>query len=277
MKRKIKLLTIFILNYFFFGFITWGNHEYMLPLILISTFVITYISIEKSQNIKKDIFLLNFPFVSLVVLTCLIGGDFSRGFLYILFVPCSTFLSYLYFRFKLSYIPIFSLTLFLAIGFIIYPNFYSFLKNNNSEKNLAFPKVSIIDNKNSKVNLYKNKIIVLDFWTTGCSICFKKFPDLESTYLKYRSNPNIQIYSINVPENRDKFQNTITILNNIGYKFPKIYAKSAKEIKDSLNIYSFPHLLILKNGRIRYNGQLETKENVFLYNIDDEIDKLLKE
>ena len=277
MKRKIKLATLFILIYFLFGVLTWGNHEFMLPLILISGFIISYTIIKKSQNIKIDLFLLNFPFVLLVFLTCLVGGDFSRGFLYIFFVPISTFLSYLYFKFKTIFIPIFSLALFLIIGFAIYPNFYSLLKNHNSEKNLIFPKVSIIDKENRHTNLYKNKIVVLDFWTTSCGICFKKFPDLEATYLKYKNNPNIEIYSINVPENRDKFQNTINILDSKGYKFPKLYAKSAKEIRDSLNIYSFPHLLILKNGRIRYDGQLETKENVYLFNIESEIDKLLNE
>lgn len=277
MKRKILLSTLFILNYFLFGLITWGNHEFMLPLILLSVFVISYIIIAKSHNIKNDLFLLNFPFILLFFLTCLIGGDFSIGFLYIFFVPVSSFLSYLYFKYKIIYIPILSLVFFVFIGGIMFPNYYSYLKNHNAEKNLNFPKVSIIDKENSQVNLNQNKIIVLDFWTTSCSVCFSKFPDLEDTYTKYKSNPNIEIYSINVPENRDKFQNTITILDKKGYKFPKLYAKSAKEIKDSLNIYSFPHLLILKNGRIRYDGRLETEENVFMYNIESEIDKLLSE
>jgi len=277
MKSKILLSSLFILNYFLFGLITWGNHEFMLPLMLLSVFIISYLFIAKSQKIINDLFLLNFPFILLVFITCLIGGDFSRGFLYIFFVPASTFLSYLYFKFKKIYIPIFSFILFLIIGFVIFPNFYSYTKNHNSEKNLIFPKVLIIDKDKRQVNLYKNKIIVLDFWTTSCSICFKKFPDLEATYLKYKNNPNVEIYSINVPENRDKFQNTITILDKKGYKFPKLYVKSAKEVKDSLNIYSFPHLLILKNGRIRYDGILETKENVFLFNIENEIDKLLNE
>ncbi len=277
MKKKILISTIFILFYCLLGVITWGNHELMLPLFLTCVFIIVYRVIRKSHNIINDLFLLNFPFILLIFLTCLIGDNFSIGFLYLFFAPVSTLLSYLYFKQKIIYIPIFSVFFFAFIGGVMFPNFYSYLNNHNSEKNINFPKVSIIDKENNQVNLYKNKIVVLDFWTTSCSICFKKFPDLEATYLKYKSNPNIEIYSINVPENRDKFQNTITILDGKGYKFPQLYTTSAKEIKDSLNISSFPHLLILKNGRIRYEGQLETKENVFLYNIESEIDKLLKE
>jgi len=197
MKKKIVISAILILVYSLLGVITWGNHELMLPLFLICVFIIVYKVIRKSHNIKNDLFLLNVPFLLLLFLTCFVGEDFSRGFLYIFFVPTSTFLSYLYFKFKIIYIPIFSLALFLLIGFIIYPNFYSFLKNHDSEKNLVFPNVSIINKENFQVNLNKNKIVVLDFWTTSCSVCFSKFPALEDTYIKYKNDPNIEIYSVN--------------------------------------------------------------------------------
>lgn len=100
---------------------------------------------------------------------------------------------------------------------------------------------------------------------------------MEDTFKKYKANKNIEIYALNVPLKDDHFQNTTKILDSIGYSFPKLYAVSAKEIKDSLNINSFPQLLIIKNGKIRFDGMLETDSNVLVYSIDSEIQRLLDE
>lgn len=249
----------------------------MLPLILMMSFTITYLCTKKNKNIKRILLYLNTPFVSLLFLTCLIGNDFSRGLSYILFVPLSSILGYLYFKFQKYYIPILSFFLFIFLSQLIYPNLYSYLKNNKSEKNIIFPKTTFFDNNKNIISINNNKIIVLDFWSTSCSICFKKFPDLENIYLKYENNPNIEIYAVNVPEKNDNFDKTVKLLDSIGYTFPKLYAKSAKEIKVNLNVYSFPHLLILKNGKIRYDGVLETDKKVMFYNTENAINKLLNE
>jgi len=39
-----------------------------------------------------------------------------------------------------------------------------------------------------QLDTVKNKLIVLDFWTTTCGVCFKSFPDYEKIYLKYKDN-----------------------------------------------------------------------------------------
>ena len=192
-------------------------------------------------------------------------------------MPLSTYLAYLFSIKKNILIPFFSVIFFFFISFFLFPNFFAFSKNNNSNKYDRLPEVTLVDKNKQKIDIHKNKIIVLDFWSTNCGICFKKFPDLEETFLKYKKNPKIEIYAVHVPTRSDNFDTTIKILDSIGYKFPKLYSISAKEIKDSLNIYSFPHLLIIKNGIIRYEGMLETKKTVIIYNIEDKLDKLLNE
>ncbi|MBC7641731.1 MAG: redoxin domain-containing protein [Flavobacterium sp.] len=134
-----------------------------------------------------------------------------------------------------------------------------------------------MDKDENQVKLNKEKIIVLDFWSTNCSICFEKFPDLEEIYQKYKTEKNIEIYTVNVPVGRDKFHRTIKILDSIGYKFPKLYTRSMKEIEDSLHFNKFPHLIIIKNNRIRYDGVLVTEKYRRIYNIESEINRLLKE
>lgn len=169
-----------------------------------------------------------------------------------------------------------SIALFYSVGYILFPNIFSFLQNRNAIVNKLLPNVTIIDENNRRVNLKKDKIVVLDFWSTSCAICFAKFPYLKKTFEKYKNNPKVEIYTVNVPLKNDVFAKTIKILDSIGYKFPQLYAKSSKEMKDTLNIYSFPHLLILKNGQIRYDGTF-IEDKTVIYNTESEIEKLLKE
>lgn len=167
--------------------------------------------------------------------------------------------------------------IFWVAKYVIFDNVLIFVENKDAQTNTHFLEVTFTNDKKKVVTFKNNKIIILDFWLTTCAICFSKFPDLESTYLKYKKNPNVMIYAVNVPIRNDQFEKTTTILTGLGYTFPKIYANSAKQIEDSLKINSFPHLLILKNGKIRYNGILETSKHVVIYSVESQIEKLLKE
>lgn len=267
-----------IILYNILGTITWYKHMYLLPLTLITTFILSYYIFKKrNEKYLKNGILLCMPLTIINIIICTSINDFSRGLLYIIFVPISTYLAFLYFRLNKIIIPILSLLLIAFISFIVFPNYFIYYHNHNAEKNVKFPNITFVDSESKKINFNDDKIIILDFWSTSCGICFEKFPMLEEIYLQYKNNKRIEIYTVNVPIRGDKFNKTIKILDSIGYKFPKIYAKSLKEVEDSLHFNTFPNLIIIKNGRIRYEGVLETKNTSMLYNIEDKIAKLTEE
>jgi thiol-disulfide isomerase/thioredoxin len=278
-KKNILIALCLFVFYVLFGIITYGDHSWMLFLILSTCFFISLYIFKNHKKIDafKSILLLTAPILIIFLILIIIYGQYSRTILYIIFIPVSSLLAYFLAKFKHNIIILFSLVLFWVVGFVLFQNVMILIENKNAETNLRFPNVNFVDENKSHVDLNKNKIIILDFWSTSCSICFTKFPDLESTYLKYKKNPNVIIYTVNVPLRNDNFNRTTKILNKLGYTFPKIYATSAKEVEDSLKINTFPHLLILKNGRIRYNGLFESDKKVFFYNIESEIEKLLIE
>lgn len=65
-------------------------------------------------------------------------------------------------------------------------------------------------------------------------------------------------------------------MDDLNYEFPTLYATSIKEA-ENLGIRLCPHLLIIKDGEIRYSGKLITDENVFVNHIKTEINKLIVE
>jgi hypothetical protein len=83
---------------------------------------------------------------------------------------------------------------------------------------------------------------------------------------KIQNNPDVLIYAVNVPLpgmiNLMKQQ----LFKKLGYTFPKYMPTSAKQVEDSLKINAYPHLLIIKNGKIRFSGILETdKKSIYVH------------
>jgi thiol-disulfide isomerase/thioredoxin len=276
MTKKIISCFLFIGFYLFTGIVFWGEHTYMLIANLVFAYIASFYIFSKSNNTTVDYLLLNAPFFGLLFFSCLIGNNFSIGLSYLIFTPIASFIGFLGFKTKKILFSTIT-TLLITIGaFYFQSNYFSFYHNKNAEVNVAFPNVQLLDKNGKHFQINNDKVIVLDFWSSSCGICFKKFPSLEKTYLKYKNNPKIEIYALNVPLKNEELKNRIKILDSIGYRFPKIYAKSSKEIESKLNINAFPHLLIIKNGKIRYNGMYISDKNTF-YNTESEIEKLLNE
>jgi thiol-disulfide isomerase/thioredoxin len=227
---------------------------------------------------KRNLLTLSLPFLFLIALTLFLKDAItSIILLYLILLPLSLFLGWL----VKNKSKLFGLIYGILIVFCFlygFDNWNSYIRNYNSRVNQQFPPIELVNSNNTKVKLdtIQNKIIVLDFWTTSCGVCFKKFPDFEKVYLEYKNNPNIVFYSVNIPIRRDTLSKTKQLVKELGYKFPTLFANSNK-IPNSLGFNLYPHLTIIKNGRIRYNGNLVVSQKIKVYNIRSEINRLLNE
>lgn len=275
--RKVLIIVAPIAIYLIFGYVFNGKHTWMLFFVLSSIFVLSialFNKVNKYQHFKMSIILM-LP-LCLILLYLSFSSGYSRSILYLILIPISVFLAWLYFRIKSIWIPIFSLSLFLVAGTIILPNVLVLLNSSNSSVNKDFNGISLIDQFENPVKLDDSKIVVLDFWTTSCAICFEKFPDYEKYYMEFKSNPQVKLYSINVPLKGEKFNDIVSLVNELDYKFPTLYATSIQEA-ENLGIYAYPHILIIKNGKIRYEGMLVTKKYIFINHLKTEIKRLIEE
>lgn len=250
-----------------------GNHKWLLL-----SMSLLYLIIGVFSKNKKQLLILSLPFLFLIALTLFLKDALLSIILfYLIILPISLLLGSLY-KSKSSFYGLIYIALIVFVFYYGFDNWNSFIRNYNARVNQKSPKIELLSNSDElfKLDTIQNKVIVLDFWTTNCGVCFKKFPDFEKIYLEYESNPNIAFYSINIPLKRDTLSKTKKLVKKLGYKFPTLYA-SSDEIPQSLDFNSYPHLTILKNKRIRYNGRLEIAENVKINNLRTEIERLLNE
>ncbi|WP_146106965.1 TlpA family protein disulfide reductase [Polaribacter porphyrae] len=197
--------------------------------------------------------------------------------IYVVFTPLTFLLGY-YLRNKLLLIKILYPILLVLIGLFGFKNLWFFLENINARKPQNVPKMELLSNGNQiRLDTINNKIIVLDYWTTNCGVCFKKFPEYEKLYLKYIKNPNVLTYAVNIPSKNDTIGYAKKMIEKYNYKFPVLYSDS-DTIPKQLGFNKYPHLVIIKNKKIRFNGYPALEEDyLFVSSLEDEIERLLNE
>ena len=103
----------------------------------------------------------------------------------------------------------------------------------------------------------KNKIVIFDFWTTSCGVCFRKFPILQEEFVKYKNTPGIEFYAVNIPLKRDSIGAAKRIISEYPYTFPVLYAKSDSLAK-LFKVFAYPTVIIILNGEeIIFRGNIE--------------------
>lgn len=151
------------------------------------------------------------------------------------------------------------LILVLLMYFYGYNQFIQHLKSHYSKVEEVAPSFVLTTLQNERLTNadFRNRLLVLDFWTTSCSPCFRDFPRLQQMYDTCRTREDTRISAVNVPISGDSAGEARFKLTNLGYTFPLIVATNDSLVR-SLRVISYPTVLMIQNGgRIIYRGDLD--------------------
>jgi cytochrome oxidase Cu insertion factor (SCO1/SenC/PrrC family) len=102
----------------------------------------------------------------------------------------------------------------------------------------------------------KGKVVLFDFWYISCRPCWVKFPELQRIHDQYKDDPNMVIYAVNRPTDRDKPGELFSRIEDKQYTFPVL--KGTQEIMDAFDVYVYPTVVLLnKEGQVVFMGELE--------------------
>src|SRR5690606_3917429 len=213
-----------------------------------------------------------------IILDFLIN-DFSRGSIMTVLLPITIFLAFKSLENK-SFIKNGIVVLLVSLfgSYLVFPNYFQFYQayiKKEVKINRSFPNINFTDRNKENFVFDKDKIIVLDFWTTSCGVCCNEFPLYNDLTLKYKDDDRIELYSVNVPLKRDVFEKSVEMIEEYNYSFKNIYAISEKEVSEELNIYAFPNIVIVKNDTIVYQGHPSYEKIVVIDNFKNIIKDLL--
>ncbi len=114
--------------------------------------------------------------------------------------------------------------------------------NNNSKKLSVFT----IKNLSHILKTSKNKIVIVNFWSTWCPECRKEIPDFIQFYDEFKDN--VTLIGLALDENEDDVINFIKI-SKINYP---IFLCS-KSLAEHFMIQAIPVTYIFKNGKFLFS------------------------
>ncbi|MBT2561708.1 TlpA family protein disulfide reductase [Pedobacter sp. ISL-68] len=126
-----------------------------------------------------------------------------------------------------------------------------------------------------------NKVVIVDFWFTGCSGCIALKKNMEGVWNTYKDNPKVSFVSIAIDKDKTQWKKSILTREYTEPEAINLHTgglgKSHPMIK-ALKITSYPKMYLLKGGKITGNipypsGADTTKGTTKEFN--DLIDKLL--
>ena len=99
----------------------------------------------------------------------------------------------------------------------------------------------------------KNKVVVVDFYTSRCSNCLAAVPHLAALYKKYRSQ-GLQVIGVHTPEMDSEHEISLVnaTIKRLGIEYP-VAIDNNNEIWNAYHNQYWPSLLIYdKSGRLVY-------------------------
>ncbi|GHN02084.1 hypothetical protein WSM22_35730 [Cytophagales bacterium WSM2-2] len=265
----LSFLLFFLLapfgGFYKIGDYTFGHGD-LLIIASISYSLFTYWRLSLSPNKTRTVIAILFPLVIFLIPIHLINFDASfvslpSGIFHFIGVGGGA-LSY-FSQGKLRVIVL--NTLMVAIGFYMYFSGYEKLLHWNSfgtlsgEVEIQAPVFKFEDADGHAYSNadFKNKTLVVDFWTTSCGVCFTKFPKLEKLYSKLKDRKDIVIVAVNIPLKGDTNEKAIEMIRKRGYSFEILFAEQ-KATNEGFEFNAYPTSFIIKDGKmITYKGEIE--------------------
>ena len=123
---------------------------------------------------------------------------------------------------------------------------------------MPVPQYSFIDSAGHIIKLtdFKNKLVIVDFWFTGCLPCMALGQSLKPIESKFSSNKNVVFVTINVDRDRKMWLRSISAGHYTGASAINLFTGGLGLNHPLIRYYGydgFPHLLMILNGKI-YNG-----------------------
>lgn len=250
----------------------------------VAVLLVSYHLFLKSKIGKTFIVLcLSLPFLFIFVFTSDIYEEQLEVFLFIL-LSISVSLLLLGFmgrrKIRNSCAVIILSIYFLLIGIntIFMMNWVEYLYTRNhklTETEFSESFVDLQGQMNSNI-YFKDKIVVLDLWTTSCTVCFEKFPEFEKFYNKNTQRGDMAIYAVGIPNRWQEQSDIESVIFKMDYDFPFIISENDfQHYKEKYNINGVPAIIVLnKSGEIVYNSSFNNNPLVFINNLQNIVDKI---
>lgn len=132
-------------------------------------------------------------------------------------------------------------------------------------------KLTRLDGSQFKLNDYRGKVVVVNFWATWCGPCLTEMPLLEKAMLKYKDDKDVVFLALSTDEERDDVE---PFIKQHKFKLPIAYAET---LNLHFRVNSIPTTLIFnRNGEIAFRQAGFNSQEDFVAKLSDRIEAAKK-
>jgi len=96
-----------------------------------------------------------------------------------------------------------------------------------------------------------DKPVIVSFWSTSCVPCIKELDAINEVYPDWQDETGVKLVAVSTDDERSK--NRIKpMVNGRGWEFD-VYHDYKGELKQKLNFFAVPYLIIIHKGKIVYS------------------------
>ncbi|HSB94008.1 MAG TPA: TlpA disulfide reductase family protein [Flavitalea sp.] len=279
LRWKIILSLVVCLIALFSFLISWPSQFVITGILyLLSSYVFVVYSKTNYED-WKDYFLLTIPFILLYGIGAVVNQN-PITYPIILVALINSFIGLVIARnlekTTAAHFGLFCGIFLCILGHPGMKNYISYLRNPNPRVWQVPPAIALKNEHGEPVSLsaMKGKTIVLDFWSTTCAPCAKKFPDFDRIRQEYNKDTNIVFASVYLPRPEDKTDRVMRFGNHQDFGFQKLYAQEQASWKQ-FEIPFLPYLVVIdKEHNIRYRGSFHTEWTYLITNARSVIAKI---
>jgi len=117
---------------------------------------------------------------------------------------------------------------------------------------------------------FKNKLIILDFWSVGCGPCIKKIPNLNLLYEKNKDY--VTLISIN-SDLKLKLEELQKFIKNKGINYPVLVDSNQANLMKKFNVTGWPAYFLIDSNGFFFKEPIENRIKLSLDEIEEYLNK----
>lgn len=122
------------------------------------------------------------------------------------------------------------------------------------------PDIKFADNQEHEISLkeIKGKYVIMDFWYSGCGVCFSEMPKVQALYDGLSEHDDVSLYSINARLETEPDTLAFTRLKELGFSLPTLRIDIDHPALALLGVDRYPTVLIFDSNRnLIFRGNIE--------------------
>lgn len=279
MRKKIPYLLLLSIAHFLICILSGAvNWEFQMVAVAVASILAVFIGTKRIDPRIWASLLVIAPFYLLYSISSIRFYSYPTYPIWI-FGLLISLLTYLLIRIKAPAIFSIALLIFLVLagGLIVWPNCFAYLNMEKDPGRFDLSRSRIVDEMGREIayESFRGKVHLVDIWHSACLPCIKKFPVVQQLHEEYSRDPQVRIISLNLPMPRDSGIRPTRFTDP--YSFGKYYFLNKEEF-EKFSKEQFPiYLVIDKNLKCRYAGDLNIGWNIIIKNVRHIINDLKKE